>query len=70
MIENYICIEQRKRIGSIVYDDVILELERFADRIEIEMSNSDDHNVHIRINIEQAKKLAEFIGGFVGMVSA
>ena len=71
MIDNILVFEQEKEIPSRKYVDVItLELERFASRIEVEMSNDDGDNIHIELDIEQAKKLVEFIGGFIGMVSA
>lgn len=69
MIDNILTLKQIKKLG-LLQNIITFEAERFADSMEIEMSNSTGKNVHIRLDIEQVRQLAEFTGGFVGMIDA
>lgn len=70
VIDNILIIEQEKKTSARKVNVVTLELERFADSLEVEMSDGTGNNIRIKLDVEQAKLLAEFVGGFVGMVSA
>jgi hypothetical protein len=70
MIGNILVLEQDKKTSGRKPNIVTLEAERFADSIEMEMSDDVGGSVHIKLDIDQAKLLAEFVGGFIGMLSA
>lgn len=58
-MDNILVLQEKKTPAR----TVVLELERFEDGVEIEMSDDATVGIHIRLDVDQAKLLAEFVSG-------
>lgn len=69
MLNNIIVFQDNTKVSKKKMATTTLEVERFANSIEIEMSSTTGENCHIMLNFEEGKRLADFLGAWVGMLS-